>query len=177
MVQAQKGKRKKVARVLLGAFGFFLCGALVYKGVLFYESVRKRAPYVPLSSEEVLAVKSAMTDPEHAHQLYQMMQVVDEVFEASNITYWADSGTLLGAVRNKGLIPTDDDIDVAVLASDEPKLQGEAQKAFAARGYELKDYGYGYKVMRQGGSADLSLDVFLFHEERAGVWVHKRPRA
>jgi phosphorylcholine metabolism protein LicD len=39
------------------------------------------------------------------------MKDVHEVLVISNIEYWVIAGTLLGAVRHKGLIPWDDDLD------------------------------------------------------------------
>ena len=46
------------------------------------------------------------------------------VFERHGIHYTIEGGTALGALRHKGLIPWDDDIDFGVLAEDEAKLKG-----------------------------------------------------
>lgn len=51
-----------------------------------------------------------------------LLNEFEKVCKAHNITYYANAGTLLGAVRHKGFIPWDDDIDIMMPRKDYEKL-------------------------------------------------------
>lgn len=58
----------------------------------------------------------------------EVLQVVDEICTRHNIVYYAAWGTLLGAVRHKGFIPWDDDIDIAMRRADYMRFLEVAEK-------------------------------------------------
>lgn len=52
----------------------------------------------------------------------KMMKIFDELCKENELEYWLDFGNLLGAVRHKGFIPWDDDVDFGMLRDDYEKF-------------------------------------------------------
>ena len=48
----------------------------------------------------------------------EVLQQIHRICKDYGLTYYAHWGTLLGAIRHKGFIPWDDDIDIAMKRKD-----------------------------------------------------------
>ena len=56
-------------------------------------------------------------------RLMDVLPQLQSCCESEGVAYWAEFGTLLGAVREKGIIPHDDDIDLGMMMSDFERLR------------------------------------------------------
>jgi len=62
--------------------------------------------------------------------LFDLLSEFIRVCDKYNIRWYADGGTILGAVRHKGMIPWDDDIDVMMIRSEYERFLKEAKDEF-----------------------------------------------
>lgn len=83
--------------------------------------------YVQKEEYEDLTLKDAQMI------MVNILKEIDKICTKHNLRYFLDAGTLLGAVRHKGFIPWDDDVDIGMPREDYIKFLEIAQK-------ELPDY-------------------------------------
>lgn len=101
----------------------------------------------------------------------EILRAFDSMCRENNLSYFITAGTLLGAVRHKGFIPWDDDIDVVMLRKDFKKLNKVCKKALP-KGLFLQDkkndkgYPFHFDKIRLDNTE--VVDPFL-----QGVNIHK----
>lgn len=82
--------------------------------------------------------KDFYLEPSFYKKLYKVATVVNNILVKNNIQYWTEAGTLLGVMRNKGIIPWDDDVDLKVWKKDWLRiLSPEIVEQFAKKGYTV----------------------------------------
>ena len=105
-----------------------------------------------------------------------MLQYIHEVCEKNNLKYYICGGTLIGAVRHKGFIPWDDDIDINMSYEDFVKFVEIVNKAGLYKILTINDKGYYYYfgkiVDTKTRLIEQSLDV---HIDEMGVYIDVFP--
>lgn len=100
----------------------------------------------------------------------------DSFCQAHNLKYFLAFGTLLGAVRHKGFIPWDDDIDVMMLRDDYMKLNNilrtkDIREDLAWTSIENKN-----SLVPFGKISNTNTNVFTYGEGvKQGLWVDVFP--
>lgn len=72
----------------------------------------------------------------------EVLQAVDRVCAENGIKYFADWGTLLGAVRHRGFIPWDDDLDIVMKREDYEhfrRIENQLPEGFSIHTFRNED--------------------------------------
>lgn len=107
--------------------------------------------------------------------LLDILTEVDRVCREDGITYWIDSGTLLGAMRHGGFIPWDDDLDICILKKDYVRFCRSMREHLRPpyRLYDIdSDSGYNHRwprIVNESVSVKRSMPDGTVREEK--LWV------
>lgn len=98
--------------------------------------------------------------------LYEILYMVDDFCKAHEIQYFLIGGSLLGAVRHHGIIPWDDDIDIAMTRENYEKFL----KLFTQNtpdGYELYNfyttYWFDSPIIKVAKANTMVKETFFYH--------------
>ena len=116
-------------------------------------------------------------DPKELRQaqliMLDMLVEFDAICQKYNLQYWLDSGTLLGAVRHKGFIPWDDDIDLSMPMEDYNKFKEIAQDELSENiFFQTKkiDKGFKFDYIKLRSN---KVEIVEFHEKDRDINYHQ----
>jgi hypothetical protein len=114
------------------------------------------------------------TEEKHIYKiLLEMLEWFQKVAAKNDIKWFAMSGTLLGACRNNGIIPHDNDVDVGVPISEYWKLKKLCGKNKCGK-YDIQQTeSCGFRVYQTNDSKFPFVDIFIMAEEEKEKGVFK----
>ena len=93
--------------------------------------------------------------------LLEMLDFWTQVATKHRIAWFAVAGTLLGAVRNGGIIPYDDDIDIGVRVEEYATLARLSHMDLHPTYGVFTTDGCGVRIYQRNGSRTPAIDIFL----------------
>ena len=114
----------------------------------------------------------------------QLLQKLDRIANEKDLSYWIDAGTLLGAVREKDIIPWDDDADVTMTEQDSQKLLDTDLSQYGVEVSRCCNIPSAIRLSSSltpkcecdNNDEDLQLLKLHFPGEKDSVWVDIFPR-
>lgn len=92
----------------------------------------------------------------------ELLRTFDILAQKENIPYWLDGGTMLGAIRHKGFIPWDDDVDICMLRENFDNLEKTIGGKLKLYDIHLIELGVGRmkQIVFQKEKTGIHIDIF-----------------
>lgn len=138
--------------LVLAAFG-------VFGAVYFASCVARRRVHEPNELDDAI---DFIYEPAHHVQLLRMLEQFDFECQRHRIQYWICGGTALGAARNGGFIPHDDDVDLAMPIADFNRMKDLHKKNQFMNGTRLKAQvdGSFFQIQQSNKQRNVFIDIF-----------------
>ena len=103
----------------------------------------------------------------------KILSMIDHLAKEHNFNYFLSYGTLIGAIRHKGFIPWDDDIDIMMTPRDLEKfieVSYELPKSihFFSQGLNFLKVMDRHSKISIDGQRGVAVDIFLLNEPSSG---------
>ncbi len=106
--------------------------------------------------------------------LLEMYKDISYACEKEKLTVFLGGGSCLGAVRHKGFIPWDDDLDLNMLRSDYDKFPSALEKHFPEK-YELRGPGvsedYSQPFIKIEKKGTILKTIYEFEDEKPAIGI------
>lgn len=110
----------------------------------------------------------------------EILEEVDKICKNNNIDYFLAGGTLLGAIRHKGFIPWDDDIDIMMTRKNYKKFTKVCLKNLGEN-YYIDNYRtnkkcvISYTKIKKKNTLFVEKKNFDNFDENSGIWIDVFP--
>lgn len=110
----------------------------------------------------------------------EILEEIDRICKKNNIDYFISGGTLLGAIRHKGFIPWDDDIDIAMSRKNYNKFTKACLKDLDEK-YIIDNYKtnkkccFSFTKIKKKGTLYVESRDYNTYDENSGIWVDVFP--
>lgn len=125
-------------------------------------------------------MNNTLTDIDIKSIEVNILDYIDAICNEHDIPYFLDYGTLLGAVRHKGFIPWDDDVDICMKRADYDRFVQIASQQNKNSRYKILtndiDPTYHYEFAKVVDSETILKEDNVLECANMGVWVDIFPK-